>query len=74
MQQPTTPKGKPKGRPAWLEYITVPDLKAAVKAAKALGAKQAQKATPIPNVGQFAILKDPSGAVFAPFESLGAKS
>jgi uncharacterized protein len=50
----------------WLPYIHVADCDAAVRKAMALGAlKTAQPPTDIPNIGRFAILVDPLGAIIA---------
>jgi predicted enzyme related to lactoylglutathione lyase len=58
------------GASYWTPYVTVPRLDAAVERATALGAKlEAPRAT-VPDVGHFAILRDPSGAVFGLFETL----
>jgi len=52
-------------RPHWLPYITVDDVSARAKQAEKLGGKVLQPPTPIPNVGEYAVLADPQGAVFA---------
>ncbi len=52
-------------RPYWLPYITVDDVEARAKQAEKLGGKVLQPPTPIPNVGTYAVLADPQGAVFA---------
>ncbi len=57
--------------PAWLGYIGTPNVDATVKEAIALGATQLMPPMDIPEVGQFAILADPQGAVFAPFTAQG---
>ena len=60
------------GASYWTPYVTVPRLDPAVERAKALGAKvEAPRAT-VPEVGHFAILRDPTGAIFGLFEKLGA--
>jgi len=51
--------------PHWLAYIDTPDLDATVADAVRLGGRVLKPATGIPNVGRFAILADPQGAVFA---------
>lgn len=53
--------------PNWLSYIETPDLKATVDAAVRLGARVLKPLTEIADVGRFAVLADPQGAVFAPF-------
>jgi len=49
--------------PYWGMYITVNDVDATVKQAEALGAKVLLPPTDVPNVGRFAVLQDPQGAV-----------
>jgi len=62
----------PGGGSYWTPYVTVPRLDPAVERAKALGAKvEAPRAT-VPEVGHFAILRDPTGAIFGLFEKLPA--
>jgi predicted enzyme related to lactoylglutathione lyase len=51
--------------PHWLSYIESPDLKATVDAAVRLGAKVLSPIMHVPDVGPFAVLADPQGAVFA---------
>ena len=58
--------------PHWLGYVSVPDVDATVKQAQSLGGGVIVPGTPIPNVGKFAILSDPQGAVFAIFSGDGA--
>lgn len=53
--------------PNWLSYIETPDLETTVDAAVKLGAQVLKPATGLPDVGRFAVLADPQGAVFAPF-------
>jgi uncharacterized protein len=57
--------------PHWLGYVAVPDVDATVKQAQSLGAGVIVPGTDIPNVGRFAILSDPQGAVFAIFAGGG---
>ena len=58
------------GRPAehvpphWLTYIATPDADATIEAARGLGATVYAPAMDIEGVGRFAVLGDPSGAVF----------
>jgi predicted enzyme related to lactoylglutathione lyase len=56
------PPGVP---PHWLPYVSTPDVDGAVSKATALGAKVHKAATTVPEVGRFAVLADPQGAVFA---------
>lgn len=50
--------------PFWKAYIKVNDADAAVAKAKELGASVMVEPTDIPDVGRFAVLQDPVGAVF----------
>jgi predicted enzyme related to lactoylglutathione lyase len=50
--------------PNWGIYIAVDDCDAKVAQATALGARPYVPPTDIPNVGRFAVLADPQGAVF----------
>src|SRR5262249_58852966 len=59
--------------PSWLTYIGTPDVKATVDAATKLGAKIYKPVTTIPDVGPFAVLADPQGAVFAVITPLATK-
>ncbi|HJU65497.1 MAG TPA: VOC family protein [Gemmatimonadaceae bacterium] len=51
--------------PHWLPYVGVDDCDATAEKAKKLGARVNVPPTDIPNVGRFAVLADPQGAVFA---------
>ncbi len=51
--------------PAWLAYVEVPDADATVTQAVTLGAKVLAPAQTVSEVGRFAVLEDPQGAVFA---------
>ena|SRR5579883_26177 len=55
--------------PHWLAYIAVPDVDAVTGKAAALGGKVMMPSTEIPKVGRFAVVQDPTGAVFSPFRS-----
>lgn len=58
-----------KGAPsAWLVYLGTPDVDASAKKVTELGGKVLSPATDIPNIGRFAIVQDPQGAVFALFK------
>lgn len=50
--------------PAWGLYFAVDDCDAKVAQAQSLGARTYVPPTDIPNVGRFAVLADPHGAVF----------
>jgi len=51
--------------PHWMAYVNVPDVDATVKKAKSLGANVFVEPETIPEVGTFAVMADPQGAVFA---------
>jgi predicted enzyme related to lactoylglutathione lyase len=51
--------------PRWLPYITVDEVKDTVRQAERLGAQVLPHPTEIPDVGRFAVLRDPQGADFA---------
>lgn len=58
------------GPPVWLGYIGVDDVDAIVRRAGELGAQTHVAPQDIPNVGRFAVLADPQGAMFAVYKSL----
>jgi predicted enzyme related to lactoylglutathione lyase len=51
--------------PSWLAYIEVPNADATIDQAVKLGAKVLAPAQTVDQVGRFAVLSDPQGAVFA---------
>lgn len=55
--------------PNWMSYVSVPDVDGAASTAKAQGGQVHLPPTDIPNVGRFAVLADPTGAVTAAFKS-----
>src|SRR5207249_2978821 len=57
--------------PHWLGYIDVEDVDATVAAATRNGGKVLMPRTDVPEVGPFAIVADPQGAVFAPMHYIG---
>ena len=61
----TMPPGIAGTSPRWLPYVTVDAVDQTVQQAKPLGAQVIVPPTDIPEVGRFAILKDPLGAEFA---------
>ena len=68
---------KPPGMPAhipsyWMPYFQVANCDSSTAKAKELGGKQMIGPNDIPNVGRFAILQDPQGAMFAVFKFAGA--
>jgi uncharacterized protein len=54
--------------PHWLVYVGVDDVDATAARAKELGATLFVEPTDIPEVGRFAIVQDPAGAVFGLFK------
>jgi predicted enzyme related to lactoylglutathione lyase len=54
--------------PAWIGYVAVDDVDAAAAKAKGLGARIHVPPTDIPNVGRFAALGDPQGAIISLFK------
>ena len=55
--------------PHWISYVGTADVAASVARAQELGASVMVPPQDIPNVGTFAVLGDPQGAVFAVFRS-----
>ena len=56
----------PAGAPvAWTSYVTVDNIDETAKLAQSLGGKICVPPTDIPEVGRFAIMTDPQGAVIA---------
>ncbi len=64
-----TPAGTPLP-PVWLGYVAVDDVDAAAKAVEAAGGAIQMPPQDIPNVGRFAFLADPQGALFYVMKSL----
>lgn len=62
---PNAPMGMP---PSWGAYITVENCDATVDATQAAGGSVIVPATDVPNVGRFAMLADPQGAIFGIME------
>jgi len=62
------PEGTP---PHWLAYVSTPDVDATAARAEELGGRVLSPPDDIPEVGRFAILGDPQGAVFAVYRSSG---
>ena len=54
--------------PHFMTYIAVDDVDANAELAKTLGGTVLKEPDEIPNVGRFAIIQDPSGAVFSTFK------
>lgn len=55
----------------WLCYAAVEDVHAAVAQAKSMGAAVIRDVTDLPDVGTYAVLRDPQGAEFAVYKSHG---
>ena len=56
--------------PHWMSYISVADIQAALKKAKSLGAEEVVPVTPVGDFGKLFVVKDPTGAHIAFWESL----
>jgi predicted enzyme related to lactoylglutathione lyase len=57
--------------PNWSGYVGVDDVDATAKKIVAAGGKIQRPAEDIPNVGRFAVVADPAGAVFLIFKGMG---
>ncbi len=55
----------------WVAYIATPDLDATVTKAQEMGGKLLAPVQDMPEVGRFAFMQDPFGAVFAAFTPAG---
>jgi uncharacterized protein len=55
----------------WMAYVSVDDLEAATEKAKSLGAAVIRDITPVPGVGAFSIISDPTGAVLGLWKARG---
>lgn len=55
--------------PHWLHYIGVQDVDATAARAQQLGGRITMPPTDIPDVGRFAVILDPQGAVFAIYKN-----
>jgi len=53
----------------WIAYVTADDVDDAARRGDAAGGATCVPPTAIPNVGRFAVLTDPAGAVISPFVS-----
>lgn len=68
---PLPAEAQAQGAPShWLGYVAVDDVDAAVARATRLGAEVLNPAADIPEVGRFAVLRDPQGGVISPFKSV----
>ena len=63
------PEGAPP--PHYMTYIAVDDVDANAKRAVELGGTVIKEPADIPNTGRFAIIQDPTGAMFATFKMGG---
>lgn len=59
------PEGARDTGPAWGCYVTVDDVDARVARVKSLGGKLCHGPQDIPNIGRFAVISDPQGAMLA---------
>ena len=62
MATPAQAEGVP---PNWTAYVAVDDVDATAEQAKSLGGSVIQPPTDIPDIGRFAVIADPTGAVIA---------
>jgi uncharacterized protein len=53
----------------WIPYISVSDIMASTDKAKSLGGKLMKDVTEVANMGSFSIFTDPTGAIFAMWET-----
>src|SRR4051812_24790812 len=68
---PISPEQAAKGVPAhWLGYVTVDDVDAATRRVTSLGGRVLHGPEAIPEVGRFAIIEDPQGALLAIIQSV----
>jgi predicted enzyme related to lactoylglutathione lyase len=58
-------------RPGWMGYVGVEDIDGAVTRLARAGGTVHRPATDIPNIGRFAVVADPQGAVFSLFQPGG---
>jgi|AMZC01.1.fsa_nt_AMZC01001008.1_7 predicted enzyme related to lactoylglutathione lyase len=58
-----------KAFPFWMSYVAVDNVEASVKKAEALGGVIVLSPTDVDNRGKMAVVKDPTGAVFALWEA-----
>jgi predicted enzyme related to lactoylglutathione lyase len=58
--------------PHWLVHIGTPDIESTVENAKRLGGRVITEISDIPEVGRYAVLADPQGAVFGVYQPASA--
>lgn len=56
--------------PCWLTYIGTPDVDETARLATETGGRTLREPADIPNIGRFAVIQDPQGAVFVAFTPL----
>lgn len=56
--------------PHWMSYICVADVEDTLEKAKSLGASVKVPVTPVPGMGRFIIIQDPTGAHIAFWQSV----
>ena len=61
-------KPVPEAPTVWLPYVGVSDIGATVRRVTGLGAEVMTSVTPIPGIGSFAVLRDPTGAAVGVFQ------
>ena len=61
-------------RSTWMSYLLVENLQASTERAEKLGAKKLMGPNPIPNIGTFNLIEDPTGAHLLLFEGVSEKS
>jgi predicted enzyme related to lactoylglutathione lyase len=59
------PEGAQGMPPAWGSYVTVDDVEKRVARVESLGGKVVVPPQDIPNIGRFAVISDPQGAMLA---------
>jgi predicted enzyme related to lactoylglutathione lyase len=62
-------KPSPEAPTAWLTYVQVESVAATVEQAKKLGGKIVVDKQPIPDMGSFAVIADPTGGTFGVWEA-----
>ena len=70
---PGGPEPSPDAPMGWLPFIGVPDAHRTVEQARSLGARILTDVTRTPAGGEWAVLADPQGAVFAVYASSGGE-
>lgn len=56
--------------PNWMVHISTPDLEQTMAKAKKLGAEVMNRIA-VPTVGNFAVIRDPQGAIFSAYQPMG---